>query len=134
MKRIALLATLAVGLTVGSAGYAGVIDDQLKSYEAAGGKNFSAERGKAMWTQDHKDPESGKMINCATCHTTDLKATGKHHQTGKPIEPMAPSANKERFTDPKKIEKWFKRNCKEVLSRECTAQEKGDLLMFFRAQ
>jgi hypothetical protein len=43
---------------------------------------------------------------------------------------MAPSANKERFTDVKKIEKWFKRNCNDVLARECTAQEKGDFLKY----
>jgi hypothetical protein len=30
-----------------------------------------------------------------------------------------------RYTDPAKVEKWFKRNCTEVLGRVCTAQEKG---------
>ncbi|MEA3244387.1 MAG: DUF1924 domain-containing protein, partial [Pseudomonadota bacterium] len=32
--------------------------------------------------------------------------------------------------DGKKIEKWFKRNCKWTLGRECTAQEKADFLAY----
>ena len=48
----------------------------------------------------------------------------------KSIEPLAPVANRERLTDPAKVEKWFKRNCKDVLARECTAQEKADFLAF----
>lgn len=43
---------------------------------------------------------------------------------------MAPSANPERLTDVRKIEKWFKRNCKWTLGRECSAQEKTDLLLY----
>ena len=45
-------------------------------------------------------------------------------------EPLAPFANPERFTRPEKVAKWFKRNCRDVLARECTAQEKGDVLAF----
>ena len=30
----------------------------------------------------------------------------------------------------KKVAKWFKRNCNDVLDRECTAQEKGDVLSY----
>jgi hypothetical protein len=37
-------------------------------------------------------------------------------------------SNPERFTDQTKAEKWFKRNCNDVLARECTAQEKADVL------
>lgn len=55
---------------------------------------------------------------------------GKHSVTGKPIDPLAPAANPERFTNPAKVEKWFKRNCKDVLKRECTPQEKGDVLTY----
>jgi hypothetical protein len=31
---------------------------------------------------------------------------------------------------PAKVEKWFKRNCKDVLDRECTVQEKADFVAF----
>ena len=34
----------------------------------------------------------------------------------------------------KKIEKWFKRNCKEAWGRECTAQEKADFLTYLITQ
>ena len=47
---------------------------------------------------------------------------------------MAPSVNPKRLTDRSKIEKWFKRNCKWTLGRECTPQEKGDILTFLLAQ
>ena len=54
--------------------------------------------------------------------------------TGKAIEPLAPSANPKRLTDPEHIEKWFLRNCKWTLGRECTPQEKGDFLVMIRAK
>jgi len=50
------------------------------------------------------------------------------------IDPMALSVNPERYTDPDKIEKWFLRNCKWTLGRECTAQEKGDVLTYLGSQ
>jgi hypothetical protein len=59
---------------------------------------------------------------------TDPRAAGEHVVTGKRIEPLAPAANPERFTRSDKVEKWFKRNCNDVLGRSCTAQEKGDVL------
>jgi hypothetical protein len=40
------------------------------------------------------------------------------------------SAQKDRFTDPAKVEKWFKRNCNDVLSRACTPQEKADFTAY----
>jgi hypothetical protein len=53
---------------------------------------------------------------------------GRHASTDKAIEPLAPAANAKRFTDSAKAEKWFRRNCKDVLARECTAAEKADVL------
>ena len=41
---------------------------------------------------------------------------------------MAPAANPERFTDAAKSAKWFRRNCNDVLGRECTSAEKADVL------
>jgi Domain of unknown function (DUF1924) len=104
-------------------------DELFAHYKAAGAKSFDAERGRKNWTSEFK-AENGEMISCTACHGNDLAKTGKHRKTGKVIEPMAPSVNKERFTDAKKIEKWFKRNCNDVRGRECTAQEKGDILKF----
>ena len=53
---------------------------------------------------------------------------GKHAATGKSISALAPAFNPERFTDPAKVEKWFRRNCRDVVGRECSAGEKADLL------
>ena len=57
-------------------------------------------------------------------------ATGKHTKTGKEIAPLAPATNPQRFADAAKVEKWFNRNCNDVLGRVCTAQEKGDVLAY----
>ncbi len=92
----------------------------------------SAQRGQSFIARQWAASE--KMPNCTSCHTTNLKATGKHVITDKPVEPLAPSANPERFTDPKKVEKWFKRNCKEVVGRECTAAEKADFIQYAISQ
>jgi hypothetical protein len=72
----------------------------------------------------------GEAKSCTTCHTENPKARGRHFRTHKVIEPMAPVANKDRFTDPAKVEKWFRRNCKEVLKRLCTPQEKADFAAY----
>ncbi|MCB1893515.1 MAG: DUF1924 domain-containing protein, partial [Rhodocyclaceae bacterium] len=50
--------------------------------------------------------------------------------TGKAIKPLAPRAEAARFTDAAKTEKWFRRNCSEVVGRECTAAEKADFILF----
>ena len=84
---------------------------------------FSAERGRAFFQQAH-----GNDWSCASCHTDDPAATGRHATTGKAIAPLAPAANPERFTDAVKVDKWFRRNCNDVLGRACTAEEKGDVL------
>ena len=68
--------------------------------------------------------------SCATCHTNQPVATGRHAITGKTIAPLSPVANPERFRDAAKVEKWFKRNCTDTLGRLCTSAEKADLISF----
>ena len=94
----------------------------------AGFAGFSAARGAQFYKATH-----GGEWSCASCHTADPRAAGSHAKTGKPIGPLAPQANAQRFTDPAKVEKWFGRNCNDVLGRACTAQEKGDVLAFLLA-
>lgn len=132
MKKIVLFAFISVAIS-GVSVQANEIDNRLNAYKAQGASDFSASRGEKMWHKDFPDPDKpGKVRNCGTCHTDNLKAKGKHARTGKVIDPLAPSVNAERFTDKKFIEKWFKRNCKWVVGRECSAQEKGDFLMYLR--
>jgi hypothetical protein len=68
--------------------------------------------------------------SCTACHTPDPKAYGRHIKTHKVIKPIAPVANRDRFTDLANVEKWFRRNCPEVLGRACSAQEKADFVAY----
>ena len=70
------------------------------------------------------------MPACASCHTDRPTQPGRHAVTGKLIQPLAPAANAERFTDLAKVEKWFRRNCSEVTGRECSAAEKADFMVY----
>ena len=103
-------------------------DAEFAQFKKDGASNFSAEHGKQNWTKEVT--VKGEKRSCTTCHNADLAKAGQHNTTKKTIEPMAPSVNPERYTDQKKIEKWFKRNCEWTYGRECTAQEKGDFLKF----
>ena len=97
----------------------------LTHYLTAAQETPSAERGRSLWNR------SGiRGRNCTQCHGRDLRRPGRHRRTHKPIAPMAPSVNPKRLTDPKKVEKWFRRNCKWTWGRECTAQEKADILQW----
>jgi hypothetical protein len=106
------------------------ITDLLTKYQSQGAKEFSAEIGKSAWSK-----ETGKEKRaCTSCHGSDLTLTGKHVKTGKIIKPMASSTNSARYSKEKKIEKWFKRNCKWTWGRECTPQEKGNFLTYLSSQ
>ena len=113
---------------------ADTVADLLKQYESQGASRFAAASAEAMWTKAFADAKTGEPRKCSTCHTEDLKRAGKHAVTGKPIEPLAPSANPKRLTDAEHVEKWFARNCKWTLGRECTPQEKGDFLVMIQAK
>ena len=89
-------------------------------------KAFSAARGEQFYRTERAVADGGR-ISCASCHTADPRASGRT-RAHKEILPLAPSANRERFTDPAKVDKWFRRNCNDVLGRACTAAEKGDFL------
>jgi hypothetical protein len=91
-------------------------------------KVFSASDGKNFWMASHNGGKPDTP-SCTTCHTKDAAATGQT-RAGKAIEPMAVSANPQRFTDPDKVAKWFLRNCNSVLGRECTAAEKGNIITY----
>lgn len=106
------------------------IDALLQLYASQGGAAADAEQGRFLWQKTYQGNGEFAERSCASCHTEKLTAPGKHIKTGKLIEPMAPSVNPQRLTDQKKIEKWFKRNCKWTMGRECTAQEKADLLLY----
>ncbi|MCK7581674.1 MAG: DUF1924 domain-containing protein [Chromatiales bacterium] len=90
--------------------------------------------GAAAWTKEYPQADGSAPRSCVTCHGRDLTQPGRQANTGKVIEPMAPSVNPQRLTDPAKIEKWLTRNCRWTLGRECTADEKADFIVYIKTQ
>lgn len=129
MHRHLVFLVVSAGLSVAAPAAIAAPADFLRSFEtaarqeSAGFNGFSAQRGEAFFKATH-----GREWSCASCHTPNPAAGGRHAKTDKPIAALAPAANAERFARPDKVEKWFRRNCNDVLGRECTAREKGDVL------
>ena len=117
-----LAAALAASLTLFGA-HAATPQDLLAGYVAQSGTPAAAARGEKFFAQTH-----GREWSCTSCHTARPTAAGRHASTGKPIDALAPAANPQRFSDAAKTEKWFRRNCNDVLGRECSAGEKADVL------
>jgi len=107
-------------------------DAVIKEFSAGAAQPLSAERGKELFLSS---PATGKAEtpSCTSCHGATPFTTGQT-RAGKPIAPLAVSKTPDRYTDPKKVAKWFRRNCKSVLGRECTPQEKGDFLTYMSSQ
>jgi hypothetical protein len=95
----------------------------LANYAAQARAAPSPERGRQFFATAH-----GAEWSCGSCHGTPPVQAGKHARTGRAIAPLAPAANAERFTDAAFSEKWFRRNCNDVVGRECSAGEKADIL------
>ncbi len=114
---------LIFSVTVGSSLWAATPTDMLKAYATAASAPGQSERGQLFFNTTH-----GKEWSCSSCHTKQPTGEGLHASTRKVISPLAPAANEKRFTDSAKTEKWFRRNCNDVLGRECSNAEKADVL------
>ena len=102
--------------------------DLQAAYGALSGTTTTApDRGQQLFTTRH-----GREWSCSSCHGVVPTQAGKHASTGKPIAPLAPAFNPERFVDAAKTEKWFRRNCNDVMARECSAAEKADVITWLR--
>lgn len=125
--RQAPLAVVAVALLVAASAHAADTSAarQLERFGTASGAPGDAERGRLFFTSRH-----GGEWSCASCHRDAPLTAGKHAKTGKTIDPIAPVANAAAFTDTARVDKWFRRNCKDVLGRECSAGEKADVLAY----
>jgi hypothetical protein len=125
--KYSLLATLLLAAAASAqmpASYLKTLEADARATET-GFSGFSARRGEALFNARH-----GTDWSCATCHTENPLTAGRHARTGRTIAPMAPAANPERLTDVARIEKWFRRNCNDVLQRACTPGEKGDVVAY----
>ena len=123
--RVALLCLLA-----GTAAWPALAVDtsaaeQLARWNTAAGAAGNAERGRVFFAN-----QQGNDLSCASCHQTPPTRDGKHASTGRRIAPLAPAFNPLTFTETAKVDKWFRRNCKDVLTRECTPAEKSDLMAY----
>jgi hypothetical protein len=119
-------AALALALLCGATAAADTTPaQQLQRWSNEAGAPGQAERGRVFFNSRH-----GSEWSCASCHGSPPVRPGKHASTGKTIEAMAPAANAQAFTDAAKSDKWFRRNCKDVLQRECSAREKADVMAY----
>ena len=113
---------LLVAMSSSQISFAASPQELLTSYEAKSAKALPA-RGQQFFNAKH-----GKEWSCASCHDSLPDHETKHIVTGKVIQALSPVRNSARFSDLAKVEKWFKRNCNDVLGRECDAQDKADVL------
>ena len=123
MRHAFCLAAL-LALPLGTA-LAGTPAELLAAYNARAASPGSPERGQQFFTTAGPG-EFG--WSCASCHGKVPTGTGRHELSEKRIPPLAPAFNPARFTDAKKTDGWFQNNCKDVLKRDCTVQEKADVL------
>ncbi len=120
-------AALVAAITLSPAAQAATPAELQAAYTAQAGTAADPARGQQLFTSRH-----GRDWSCASCHAALPTQPGKHASTGKPIGALAPAFNPERFTDAAKAEKWFRRNCNDVMARECSAAEKADMLAWLR--
>jgi hypothetical protein len=118
-------ATLIAALA--SASEAATPADLQAAYSALSASAAAPERGQQLFTSRH-----GREWSCSSCHGAVPTRAGRHASTGKAIGPLAPAFNPERFTDAAKTEKWFRRNCNDVIGRECSPAEKADVIGWLR--
>ncbi|MFZ5549122.1 MAG: DUF1924 domain-containing protein [Pseudomonadota bacterium] len=122
--RTTLARALAAAALVASAAAGAVPPQELAAgYSAQAGTPADAARGERFFNTSH-----GREWRCASCHGARPTGAGRHAATGREIAPLAPASHAGRLSEPAKVEKWFKRNCNDVLGRECTTAEKADVL------
>jgi uncharacterized membrane protein len=96
---------------------------QLQRWSVQAVAKPDAERGRIFFNARH-----GGEWSCASCHGAVPVRNGKHAATGKVLDPLAPAANPRAFSEQARVDKWFRRNCRDVLERECTPGEKADVM------
>lgn len=90
-------------------------------------------KGKQFWQKKTAGKQPYLQRSCTTCHGMDQTKKGKHIRTNKIINPMALSITPTRFSDEKKVAKWFLRNCKWTIGRTCTVNEKKQILAYLKS-
>ena len=131
MRTLLILSIAGLLISSASAGPREALLDDLATQAKAADPHFtgfSAARGKTLSLAEFAQGKPD-IPACTTCHTASPYKMGQT-RAGKLIQPMAVSVTPDRYTNRKKVAKWFRRNCRSVLGRLCTAQEQGDFLTF----
>lgn len=123
LARALLLAALGTGLACAAQAGDTTAADQLARWSAQAARPGQPDAGRQFF-----QTRQGRDWSCASCHGMPPTSAGRHESTGKTIAPLAPAFNPKGFTDSAKVDKWFRRNCNDVAGRECTPQEKADVL------
>jgi cytochrome c553 len=131
MKQLLYVLPLVAGMAWADTPNQFVASYSAEAARAQAGFVADATRGRAFAARDWG--VSTPMPGCTTCHTAQPQNPGRHAVTGKRIAPLSPRAQADRFSDPAKVEKWFKRNCNEVVGRLCTPAEKADFVAYVMA-
>lgn len=104
------------------------VKDSGKVRGAVSDKAFSAEVGREFYLK--RRTWQANDYTCSGCHTENPTKEGKHIETKKPIKPLAPAVNPERFIDTAKVEKNFTDHCVDLHERDCNAYEKGNFIAY----
>jgi hypothetical protein len=130
----ALLLAALVPLTCAAAARETLLEPYAVAARAANSafSGFSAARGEKLHVTRFAGgkPETPA---CTSCHGDTPRGAGRS-PAGKAIDAVALSVTPSRYGDAAKVEKWFKRNCNDVLGRQCTPLEKGDWLTYMISQ
>ena len=122
---------LAFFLIAGFAVYASGAQELLNKYEKEAGKKFNSAEGKEFFEKKNAKTEK----SCIDCHNRDIKKAGSQKVFFSlfaiEVPALSVSANKEAFKSSKKAAKEFDNYCEEVWQRVCTAEEKGNMLLYF---
>lgn len=124
----ALLVFLLLALPLQSMALPTSAGAQMERFAAEAGRPGVAELGQQFFVKKH-----GNEWACASCHGESPTRNGRHASTGKVLEPLAPAFNPKSLTDSARVDKWLRRNCKDVLGRECSAGEKADVLAWLNS-
>lgn len=126
MSRRLIALLLSIATTPALAATPGQLLDSLVADAARDGARVvpSATRGEVFFATRRAE------WSCTSCHTADPRQDGRHVVTGKAIRPMAPAMEPARLTDRARTDKWFHRNCRDVIGRPCTLAEQADVVAY----
>jgi len=126
------LITAWFGIWMANAVQADVLQDLIDEMKQQTAIVADEASGKKLWETNYFYKSTVKVRSCGTCHGKDLREPGRHISTAKVIQPMSAKQNPQRYQSRAKIKKWLMRNCKWNLNRECTVQEKMDVLTYLK--